>query len=256
MFYTLSKILDLALSPLTWAIVLCLMGLRRRRRPLRPRRWPPLAAAAILVAFSLEPVSNALVRTLESDAPRTFRDAQTYDVVVLLGGLVDHRASKDWGETAYNDNIERLLATFQLLRSGHAKNAILSGGTVTPDDEIVEGQALADQLAAWGIERDRLLVEGKARNTRENATYSKEIILARGYERVLIVTSAFHMRRAADAFRGAGLEFDTLPVDPRSFDAGKHPVTWLPRAGFLHDSTAALRELSGRLVYRAVGYGR
>ena len=31
---------------------------------------------------------------------------------------------------------------------------------------------------------------------------------------------------------------------------------WLPRAGGLSRSTDALRELAGRLVYRAVGYAR
>jgi uncharacterized SAM-binding protein YcdF (DUF218 family) len=256
MFYTLSKILDLGLSPLTWAIVLALLAARRKGRfGRRPRRWPALAAAGVLVLFSLEAVSNRLIAALEADAPRTYRAGERYDAVVLLGGALDHKASKDSGQLAFNENVERLHATFDLLREGKARDAILSGGVAEPGDEIVEGQALADQLAAWGIDRARLVVEGEARNTRENAAFSKRIVDARGYKRVVIVTSAFHMRRAADAFRGAGLAVDTLPVDPRSYDPSKHATSWLPRASHLHDSTFALRELAGRWVYRLVGYG-
>jgi len=59
------------------------------------------------------------------------------------------------------------------------------------------------------------------------------------------------MPRAAAAFRQAGLEVDLLPVDPR---LGLGGGSWLPRAEALERSSAALRELAGRLVYRAAGY--
>lgn len=255
MFYALSKILDLALSPLTWAIVLALLGFRRRKKPTRLSRWSPLAAAGILVFFSLEPVSNALVHYLESGAPRTIREDRMYDVVIMMGGVLDERASEDSGELALNENTERMLATYDLLRRGRAKHAIISAGRVTPEDRMVEAQVVADQLVAWGIDRDRVIVEDRARNTRENATYSKKIVEERGFRSVLVVTSAFHMSRSLAAFRGVGLEVDTLPVDPRSFSFTKHHTTWLPRSGFLDNSTFALRELAGRLVYRIVGYG-
>jgi len=259
MFYALSKTLDLALSPLTWAIVLALLGFRRRdqaaTRWARFRRWAPVATAVVLVFFSLEPVSNFLVQRLEADAPRTIKEDRTYDVVVMMGGVLDERASEDSGQLAINDNAERLLTTYDLLRRGRAKTAIVSAGRGSPDDRIVEAQVVADQLVEWGIERDRVIVEDRARNTRENATYSKKILDDRGFHTVLVVTSAFHMRRSLDAFRAVGVEADSLPVDPRSFAFSKHPVTWLPRASNFLSSTFALRELAGRLVYRIVGYG-
>jgi uncharacterized SAM-binding protein YcdF (DUF218 family) len=252
LFFILSKTLDVLLSPLSWALLILVAGMTRRRSavPL----WAPLAAIGILVFFSVEPVSNALLRRVEISAQRTERHGTTYDVVVLLGGIVEDRSSRMSGMTSYNEHAERLLATFDLLRTGHATHAILSSGSA-PDTTVAEARVLASQLEAWGIERSRLLVEDRARNTRENAVFSKEIIDAHHFKRVLIVTSAAHMPRSVDCFHKVGLDVDTLPVDYHSYDPDQARGSWLPRADKLADSVAALRELSGRLVYRIVGYG-
>ena len=124
-----------------------------------------------------------------------------YDAVILLGGVTEGRAEATWGERSFNNSNERLLETFDLLRTGTARNAILSGGTTHAArgaySEAVEADSLADQLAAWGIARDRLVIEDAARNTHENATLSAAIVRARGWKSVLVVTSASHMYRAA-----------------------------------------------------------
>jgi uncharacterized SAM-binding protein YcdF (DUF218 family) len=251
-FFILSKTLDALLSPLSWALLILLAGITRRRSAIP--LWAPLAAIGVLVFFSVEPVSNALLRRVEVSAQRTERGGTTYDAVVLLGGIVEDRSSRMSGLTSYNDHAERLLATFDLLRSGHATHAILSSGSA-PDTVVAEAHVLARQLETWGIDRSKLLVEDRARNTRENALFSKEIIDAHHFKRVLIVTSAAHMPRAADCFHKVGLDVDTLPVDYHSYDPSQAGGSWLPRADKLADSVAALRELSGRLVYRIVGYG-
>jgi uncharacterized SAM-binding protein YcdF (DUF218 family) len=96
-----------------------------------------------------------------------------------------------------------------------------------------------------------VVLERESRNTRENAERSARIVRERGWRTLLLVTSAMHAPRAEAAFRGAGLAVDVLPVDRRS---GDRPGSFLPRATALDRSTEALRELAGRLVYRAVGY--
>ena len=70
------------------------------------------------------------------------------------------------------------------------------------------------------------------------------------------MTSAFHVARARASFEAVGLPVDVYPCDFRSFDASKHRVHLLPRAARLDDSTWALREHVGRLVYRMVGFAR
>jgi uncharacterized SAM-binding protein YcdF (DUF218 family) len=177
-----------------------------------------------------------------------------YDAAILLGGVGDDRAEATWGQRAFNDNNERLLETFDLLRSGKARYAIVSGGDIAVQRaDLIEARVLVEQLVAWGIDRDRLVVEGEARNTRENAVYSAAIVRARGWHDVIIVTSAFHMPRAYGCFRAVGLAVDTSPVDFRSY-GGDFRGELIPRADHLQQSTAALREWLGRVVYRVRGY--
>jgi uncharacterized SAM-binding protein YcdF (DUF218 family) len=187
---------------------------------------------------------------------RTARPEVTYDVVVLLGGVVDDRVQATSGQRAFNDNNERLLETFDLLRDGTARYAILSGGSATANPmRVTEAGALAAQLVAWGIVPDRLVIEDQARNTYENAVFSSAIVRARGWRSVLIVTSAFHMPRAYGCFRAVRLDVDTFPVDFRSY-ASPFSGEWMPRVHYLEGSSIAIREWSGRAIYRARGYSR
>ena len=255
MFYVLSKILDVALTPLAWSTALLLAGILGRGRPLA-RRIMALAGVVVLLLFSLEAVANALWRELESPAVRTRRPGVTDDAVVLLGGLADDRASATWGSRSYNDNNERLLETYDILRAGGARYVVVSAGPPsTLPSHPTEAHILADQLEAWGVERGRIVVEERSRNTHENAVETAAIVRARGWTSVLVVTSGYHMSRALGCFRAEGLPVDTDPVDFRSFGP-EFRSELIPRAEHLERSTAALREGFGRWVYRMRGYAR
>lgn len=254
MFFFLSKVLDVLLSPLTWAVVLVAIAAPfRLSRPKQPKRQRVLLGAAlgVLLVFSWAPVPNGLVAILESSARDTTTKDEPYDAVVLLGGMIEDAADRAGG-VEYNERIERLLVTFEWLREDRAKVAILSGGPISSGG-IVEAERLRDQLIAWGIDPARLIVEGRSLNTRENATYTAEIVKERGFTRLAVVTSAFHMKRAEGCFRAVGLQPDTLPVDHGVARWGK--VFWsLPRAQHFDASTRAIRELFGRVVYWVTGY--
>jgi uncharacterized SAM-binding protein YcdF (DUF218 family) len=252
-FYFLSKLLDVLLTPLLWSVVLVLVGIAGPSR--RRRAWAGLGVA-VLLGFSLEPVSNSLWRSLEYPEVRSFRPDVTYDVVILLGGVVEDRAQASSGQRSFNDNNERLLETFDLLRKDKAQYAIVSGGPVDPTRaKVVEAQALADQLISWGIDPTRVIVEDHAKNTYENAVDSAAIVRARRFHSVLVVTSAFHMKRALGCFRAVDLDVDTLPVDFRSY-TGPYRGELIPRSRYLDESTVAIREWFGRAIYRARGYAK
>jgi uncharacterized SAM-binding protein YcdF (DUF218 family) len=259
-FFLLSKLLDVVFSPLAWAFVLVAVGVpwRSDARPWsRWRRACVVVGLVELYVFALEPTALTLARALEASAPQTMRPGATYDAVVLLGGMVDEWTTADRRVPAYNENVERLLSTFDLLRTGRARVVVISGGAQDPAlGRAAEAYVLADQLAAWGIDAQRLVVEAGSRNTRENAVNTAQIVRARGFHRVLLVTSAAHMVRAQGCFNAVGLAVDTLPVDWSTPRTGRPPFTPLPRATALASSTEALREFAGRLVYRVRGFTR
>lgn len=262
MFYLLSKVLDLFLSPYTWGLVLLSAAVPWRRPRKGARRWKrrrmlgALGLAVLLVA-SAAPVQNALAYWVEHSQAATVRPDVTYDVVILLGGIVNEQVTQESGQPSYNDNVERVVMTERLLRDGRARNVIISGGTGDPRFlHFAEAVQLGRQLEAWGIARDRIIIEDKAKNTRENALFASRIVRERGFGNVLVVTSAFHMARAADCFRAVGLDVDLMPVDYRATSSIHGLSPWLPRAGSLADTSAMLREALGRVVYRTNGYGR
>ncbi|CAM3894723.1 YdcF family protein [Corallococcus sp. ZKHCc1 1396] len=254
MFLVLSKVLDLLLSPLTWALLLGVGSLLWRRRA-RVSVGLQLAALAVLYAFSIEPVVALLTRATEGGAVSTLQPETVYDAVILLGGGLDASATERSGQPEYNAAPERIMRGFELLRDGRAKQVLLSGGTLDARPEaVVEADVLARQLEHWGIAPERIVKEGRSRNTRENALNAEPLVRERGWKSLLLVTSAAHLPRAAGCFAAVGLRPDTLAVDVRSSPIPPGRLSWLPRAGGLSQSTDMLRELAGRVVYRLRGW--
>lgn len=257
MFYVLSKIFDIFLSPLSWALILIAWGAPLSRRALRKGRGRPrlvVLGLLVLLVFSMDPVANALFGALEAQAVTTMDPNKHYDAVILLGGVVDEKAMEKSQSLSFNDNNERLFGTLRVMREGRADYAIISGAPVDPKTPYGEARVLGDELVSLGVPREKVIIEDKAMNTRENATYSADIVRARGFSKLLIVTSAFHMHRALACYRKAGLDVDTLAVDFRTYSPDNVSGSWLPRASHLERSTAAIREWSGFYVYRARGY--
>ncbi len=87
---------------------------------------------------------------------------------------------------------------------------VVSGGEVGPPPaEARLMQALAIEL---GVAAARIVVEDRSRNTFENAVYTGRIMRDRGWPRVVVVTDAWHMRRALFVFARLGLDAIGEPV--------------------------------------------
>jgi uncharacterized SAM-binding protein YcdF (DUF218 family) len=216
----------------------------------------PLLALGILWFFATPPVANALVRGLEVPVLTRTRDGVTYDAAVVLTGVMDGNPSIEFGESAYNESVERVLVTLDLLRSGRVKSVLVSGTSWVPaaGEGETEARRVARDLERWGIDPSRIVVEEASRNTRENAVDSAKVIASRGWKTILLVTSAAHMERARGCFRAVGLDVDTRATDFESYDAAKRRVGLMPRASSLAASTAAIHEYAGRIVYRVRGW--
>ena len=252
-FFILSKLLDIVIDPLWWSGVPSVVGVVLLARGKRRRLAMGLTTFGLGALFlcATPAVSNRLWAGLEEDVVSTMEEGVTYDAVVLLGGVVSPAGSLP-NAPAWNDNVERLLEVRQLLMTGRARVAIVSGGKLGGELRT-EADYLAEELMLLGVPKEQVVIERKANNTRENATQSKLLLEELGAKKVLLVTSAFHMPRAVGCFRAVGLEADVLPVDYRLRNPALDPHV-APRGEYLSQSTRAFREWFGRLVYRALGY--
>jgi uncharacterized SAM-binding protein YcdF (DUF218 family) len=111
--------------------------------------------------------------------------------------------------------VRRLEHGVRVLTARGAGYLVVSGGVVGPPP--AEAQMMGELARARGVAASRILVEDQARNTFENAVFSGRIIRAHGWSRVIVVTDAFHLRRALFVFRRIGLAVsgDGVPRPPQ-----------------------------------------
>lgn len=117
---------------------------------------------------------------------------------------------------------------------------------------------MRDELVLRGIPAEAIRLETRGRNTREQAANIRALLGPPATdERVVLVTSPTHIRRAVLCFRRAGFARATgLPADNTAAEGDPGPRTqW--RYGFWNNLTFQIevaRELTALLVYRLRGW--
>lgn len=196
--------------------------------------------------------ANFLMSVLERDyPPRAMSAVPAVDAIVLLGGGT--RGDTHMGVLAdLNEHGDRLVHATALYKAGKAPLILLSGGSL--QGVRPEAEQMRDILSVMGVPRSDIVLEPLSRNTHENAVYSAQLLRQRELRRVLLVTSAFHMRRAMGVFRSQGVQAIPAPTDFKRLVGEGVVPSWLPGTGNLSRSTQALHEMLGYQVYRWRGW--
>ena len=255
----ISKILTLLAMPLGFGGILILVGALAslwRRRGL----GVGLALAGLLWIWlwALPVVSDRIRLSLEGRYdPLPMGSLPTAEAVLVLGGSVRGVAAPRQFPDL-NAAADRVWHGARLFHAGKAPLVILSGGQLTWNTaEGPEAQAMLRFLVDLGVPEERVLLEAQSGTTYENAQESWKLLAARGIQRVLLVTSALHMRRAEATFRAAGI--DVIPA-PTDYEVLAEPqrtlLDFLPDAGALDGSTRALHEYLGLVMYRWRGWAK
>ncbi|MGB0279051.1 MAG: YdcF family protein, partial [Prochlorococcaceae cyanobacterium] len=206
MAYWLSKLLPLALLPLGLSLILLLVGLIGRWR------WPVITAGLMLWFFSLGLVSQSLWRWLEVPWQRRMAmDAPQADAIVVLSGG-RHPAPGSARFSEWHDP-DRFLAGVDLFRAGKAPRLLFTGGASPfSPGQHPEGQHYLQEAALLGVPEAAMASTPPVVNTAEEARAIRRLLPA-SQSRVLLVTSAFHMRRSQRLFERQGLQVLPFPVD-------------------------------------------
>ena len=95
--------------------------------------------------------------------------------------------------------------------------------------------------------------DDQARTTAGNAREATALLRAADVERIVLVTSAFHMPRAQRAFERTGLQVIAGPTGYFGYAGGAFEASHLvPSGDALRISYLALREMAAGLLYRLV----
>lgn len=257
MFFYISQLFSFLLMPFNICFMLVILGYLFLKK-----HWGKkliLAGIVLLLFFTNSYLANLIIYSWEPK-PKELSSLPTYELGIVLTGVTNiDKLPKD--RTYFARGADRVTHTIQLYKMGKIKKILISGGLgFDPVHPLSEAESLRDFMIWAGVKASDIITETKAVNTRENALFSEKIIRSKGFgsgntDELLLITSAFHMKRAKSCFVKIGINPDTFPVD----FYGK-----IPRVNFKSiiqpDLTALLvwhkliKEWLGIAVYTLVGY--
>jgi uncharacterized SAM-binding protein YcdF (DUF218 family) len=247
--FLLKKIISaFLLPPGCIIIILFVAGIWYFRHRCRSCGIFSLTLGLILWILSLGPTANFLMKRLESGL--TIPAHINGDVIVLLGGGANDSVQDLSGIGVPSDDMMSRLVTAVRAQKRTGIPVLVSGGPME-DKRIPESWIVRRFLHDLGVPASKILVEDRSRDTVENARYVSEICSRFGFRRLILVTSAYHMKRAQLAFQQQNLAVIPLPASLR-YDARNNitPYTYLPSAMSFASTATALHEQLGLLFYR------
>lgn len=217
------------------------------------KRWKlaflNLTAGMMLWALSTVPVANFLMQGLESDY--LIPANPSGDVIILLGGGIIDRVPDLTGTAAPSPLMMGRIVSAVRLYQRLRLPVIVTGGRVFNDGAVAEAPVVRRFLVDLGVPETSITEEDRARDTAQNARLTAAICRQQGFTRPILLTAAYHLKRAQMAFDTTGMKVTPFPA----YFLGSRgtPYTWhhlLPKAAALNASANALHEYIGILYFR------
>lgn len=253
MFFVLSKTLAFLLKPIGILFILTLFNLSLKNRTKSKRMT--IAFLVILYIFSCPAIINYILKMYEFSNYEIV-NSKNYDYgIVLTGGLINE--SKSLGDNIHlGPQSDRLWQTAELYKAKKITKIIISGGDgFHKIDSLIptENDKSRDFLIKVGVKPEDILQEKKAINTHENAKFSKQL-LPNYNKTVLVITSAFHLKRALACFEKEKLKADWYATSPISRNSYFKLQDLIPSSDTFNDAELISNELVGLVVYKFMGY--
>jgi len=258
MFYFLSKLLKFFLFPFTWILILLTIAVFIKDKKHSNRRLLFFSLATfVFLVFSDKPLLDwARFQTTkaycEQEIPNRY-----YPVAVVMGGF--GQMNSEAGQmNSVLDRGGRLYEAIRLQRMGVVGKILVSGDATCQLDD--EGKSTAGEFLQYihqfGVPKENIILEQKARNTHENATLSIAMLDSLGYQDhdCLLITSASHMKRSIGAFEKEGWELDSYAVNIYPKPSGLQLKNFLPSYATLINWQELMNEWFGLVAYKVVGY--
>jgi len=258
MFFALSKIIDFILLPICWIFILLLIAYLTKSQKLRNRSL--VSVIVILTLFSNPWFVNRLYLFYEQPTISLLPNEHYTWAIVLGGGMIRPSDEDQTDKINVGETADRFIQPILLYKAGKIKKILITGGNTSIGkikvDKGHETDDVKQLMIAMGVNPKDIYMETKARNTRENATYSAQLL--KNYiksEEVLLITSAIHMPRSIRCFEKAGFKVKAYPVDKKGSKNESGLLDLItPSDQNLSRTSQLIREISGLIIYKIMGY--
>jgi uncharacterized SAM-binding protein YcdF (DUF218 family) len=245
MFFIFSKLLIYFISPFIWIMFFFVAALIAKEEKRKKRFFK--TSFILFIIFSNPFLMDQFAKRWDYPVQQ-LPAGSTYNCAILMGGF----SAEDKDENGYfTGSSDRFIQAVILKQSGKVSHILMTGGNPSlRSTKYREADFTLTQLRAIGIPDSCILIENTARNSYENAKFSRWILdslhLSPPY---VLVTSAFHMRRASYIFKKMGVE--VIPY-PCNYIAGREKVTltsFIPNPSTISTWDMYIKEMVGLIVY-------
>jgi len=244
----LNKLFPYFFYPTTIILALLIWGIISKKRVLF------FIASAIFLLTSNSMISDQMLHYLEKDQTKksTQDIKQSYAIVVLSGML--RNISTNQGTVHEWSDPDRFFGGLELIQANKAQRIIFTGGKLPwQKNDETEGEVLASYAKKFGVNSQLIQITKEVQNTEDEAKAVRELLVKEESNRIILVTSAFHMPRAKSLFEKQGFEVQTYPVDFKIEASNRTILDFLPSARAMKDVESSIRELLGRAYYQVKG---
>jgi uncharacterized SAM-binding protein YcdF (DUF218 family) len=230
MMPAVKQLLSFCFSPVVFTTILLLVGflifLFRRQSRIGHRLI--LAGVGLYLIFMVVPIADLLIANLEQPyKPLIHLDAAAgiRTIVVLSDYGEDHPNLTETSRLS-SGTIARMVEAIRLYRQLPGARLVVSGGILRTGDRPV-ANLMADFAGAMGVPGADIRIEGESSTTYENLVEVRKFI---GEEPIVLVTSAYHMRRSLAVARKLGIKALPAPADfwaTQHFPPGMPWMAWI-----------------------------
>lgn len=251
MFYLEKVISSILVPPGIIMVLITIIGLINLKKAITPLQKIMAYSLLIIGLFSYLLMSGIgtylYVRPLETEYPiPNTSSLETAEAIVVLGGGM---TIAPYELEPGTHTLKRLYKGFQVhLTTG--KPIIVTGGPPLGRDSLSESEVMLNTLLNWGMNEDNAIAETSARNTYENAIRVAEICKEKKWKRVVLVTSAVHMKRSVESFEEQGLAVIPYPTDYLYDYTDLSWVDFLPSRDALIANLSGIHEFIGIIWYK------
>ncbi len=245
MYFILSKVLLFLVFPINWIIALVLIALFNKR--VQWKRKSLIAAAVLLLVFTNPYLLHLLAKNWDIGRGKLPAN-KVYSAAIVLGGFAGEDKN---GDGVFNSFADRFIQGMQLKAEGKVSHLMISSGNGNLQQTAFKEATWAQGvLKKFNLPDTAVLIEHESRNTIENAAFSKTVLQkAHLQPPYLLVTSAWHMRRALLTFRKEGIDVVPYPSGHVSGDDKMELADYLmPDAGTLGGWNFYIKEIIGYVV--------
>ena len=150
-----------------------------------------------IALISFLPIGSYLTYIIEKEFHTNTKIPERVDGILILGGATNPLLFKEFDQISLNGSAERLVESVMIIRKFEKAKVIFSGGSgIINRSDLGHSQVAKLFYKKMGVDINKIFFEDKSRNTHENIIYSKKIAKPKKNENWLLITSAFHMKRA------------------------------------------------------------